>query len=255
MVASTSLLMGCAQKPDQIEEDELDATVEVRSEIRLEKLFNISPITPQYQVDDLSPSQSSGIPVSSPSAICIDGTYSYSRSRRGTCSGHGGVARWLPSITEVIPNSIHSIAATVTRVIDGDTIDVLLETGTKERIRLMGVDTPETFEPNKRDEYGNITDLDCLDAWGDKATDFTIRHLRIGTSVVLEFDTVQRKDVYERLLAYVHLPGDDDFNKQLVENGLARVYEEGDSTREMDYLHSQLLAVEAGVGLWECIGE
>lgn len=31
----------------------------------------------------------------SASAICRDGTYSYSRSRRGTCSHHGGVAQWL----------------------------------------------------------------------------------------------------------------------------------------------------------------
>lgn len=28
-------------------------------------------------------------------ALCRDGTYSFSRSRRGTCSGHGGVAQWL----------------------------------------------------------------------------------------------------------------------------------------------------------------
>ncbi len=34
-------------------------------------------------------------PPSGASARCRDGTYSFSQSRRGTCSGHGGVARWL----------------------------------------------------------------------------------------------------------------------------------------------------------------
>lgn len=34
-------------------------------------------------------------PQNKPTAICRDGTYSYSSNRRGTCSHHGGVARWL----------------------------------------------------------------------------------------------------------------------------------------------------------------
>ncbi|RYH64489.1 MAG: DUF3761 domain-containing protein [Alcaligenaceae bacterium] len=41
-----------------------------------------------------SPYQSSGAPAGA-SAQCSDGTYSFSQSRRGTCSGHGGVASWL----------------------------------------------------------------------------------------------------------------------------------------------------------------
>jgi hypothetical protein len=36
--------------------------------------------------------------VDSPTALCVDGTYSYSQSRSGTCSGHGGVKTWLKDI-------------------------------------------------------------------------------------------------------------------------------------------------------------
>ena len=40
------------------------------------------------------PAPSSGVPAGA-TARCVDGEYSYSQSRRGTCSGHGGVAEWL----------------------------------------------------------------------------------------------------------------------------------------------------------------
>lgn len=41
-----------------------------------------------------SPAYSNSVPAGA-SAICGDGTYSFSQSRRGTCSGHGGVSQWL----------------------------------------------------------------------------------------------------------------------------------------------------------------
>lgn len=195
------------------------------------------------------------IPSPQPSAVCRDGTYSYSRSRRGTCSHHGGVARWVTLATITTPAESTPISGTVTKVIDGDTIDVLLESGIEDRIRLIGIDTPETYIPNKQNEYGNITDLDCLTEWGDKATAFTGKHLDVGSSIVLKFDGEKRKDAYGRLLAYVHLPGDVDFNKELVKSGLARVYVEGDSARELDYLKFQVSAVEAGIGLWQCASQ
>ena len=55
----------------------------------------------------------------------------------------------------------------VTRIIDGDTVEVRFESGESDRVRIIGVDTPEIFSPNQASEYGNITDLDCLDKWGD----------------------------------------------------------------------------------------
>jgi micrococcal nuclease len=59
-----------------------------------------------------------------------------------------------------------SLTATVVRVVYGDTIDVMFEDGTPDTVRLLGVDTPETYECNQAYDYGEITDTACLDSWG-----------------------------------------------------------------------------------------
>ena len=81
----------------------------------------------------------------------------------------------------------------VTRVVDGDTIIV----GAGERVRLIGVDTPETKDPRKPVEY-----------YGKEATAFTKKMVQ-GKRVRLEFDQanahIGHKDRYRRTLAYVFL--------------------------------------------------
>jgi len=82
---------------------------------------------------------------------------------------------------------------TVRRVVDGDTL--VLEN--KERVRLIGVDTPETKHPNKPVEY-----------YGRESTAFTKKMVQ-GKRVRLEFDQANahlgHKDRYRRTLAYVFL--------------------------------------------------
>lgn len=99
--------------------------------------------------------------------------------------------------------------ATVVRVVDGDTIVVNLN-GVEERVRLIGVDTPESVHPDvsKNVEAGKI------------ASEFTKSKLE-GKEVELEFD-VQQRDQYGRLLAYVYLDGVM-FNRTLLEEGYARI--------------------------------
>jgi micrococcal nuclease len=84
-------------------------------------------------------------------------------------------------------NTAH--AQLVTRVSDGDTI-VVEGAG---RVRLIGVDTPETVDPRRP-----------VEAFGKEASDFT-RRLALGQMVRLEYD-VTRRDRYHRTLAYVYLP-------------------------------------------------
>jgi micrococcal nuclease len=78
---------------------------------------------------------------------------------------------------------------TVKRVIDGDTILLVNE----ERVRLIGVDTPETKHPQKP-----------VERFGKEAYLFT-KSMVEGKNVRLEYDQ-QRRDKYKRLLAYVYLP-------------------------------------------------
>jgi micrococcal nuclease len=121
----------------------------------------------------------------------------------------------------------------VARVTDGDAIE--LENG--ERVRYTGIDTPETKHPSKPVEY-----------YGREA-DSVNRSLVEGKGVRLEFD-VQRRDKYNRLLAYVYV--DDIFvNAWLVENGYAKTLTIPPNVRYAErFLELQQKAREEGKGLW-----
>ena len=127
----------------------------------------------------------------------------------------------------------HERWRTVVRVIDGDTIE--LDHG--ERVRLIGVDTPEMSDFRGRVHY-----------YGYEAFQFTSRMVR-GKLVRLEFDW-ERKDKYRRTLAYVFLFDGTFLNAEIIRQGhgfaLTRFpfkYLEQFRALERD-------ARERGVGLW-----
>jgi len=100
--------------------------------------------------------------------------------------------------------------ATVVRVIDGDTIDADFD-GTETRVRLIGIDTPETKKPN--------TPVQCF---GPEASEFTKHALPAGTDVVVVRD-LEARDDYGRLLGYVYRASDGLFvNVELAGEGYAR---------------------------------
>ncbi len=106
------------------------------------------------------------------------------------------------------------LSARVTHVVDGDTIDVELPDGSEETVRYIGIDTPETVKPG--------TPVQC---GGPKAHEVNER-LVGGRTVTLRFDA-ERRDVYDRLLAYVYLPRGSGrrplfVNAELARRGLAR---------------------------------
>jgi len=144
--------------------------------------------------------------------------------------------------------------ATVTRIIDGDTFDVRFESGKSDRVRLLGIDTPETFSRNKAREYKGVTDIVCLDNWGDKATSFAIDVLANKTIIVIPDPESDKRDYYDRLLAYIDVD-DQDFGVMLLEEGYARVYIEGQSTRKNNYVKLEQQARSNKVGLWACSEE
>ena len=134
--------------------------------------------------------------------------------------------------------------ATVERVVDGDTIDVELD-GRHERVRLIGIDTPETKRPD--------TPVEC---WGPEASERTEALLPPGTPVRLERDVVGRDD-YGRLLAYVHRADDGLFvNDDLVRGGFAVPFPFEPNTTFADrFVASARSAEAADVGLWSaCSG-
>jgi micrococcal nuclease len=93
----------------------------------------------------------------------------------------------------------------------------------------LGVDTPETsFGSVSPDEFEGISDgydgQDHLFNWGEKATTYAEDKLA-GKEVRIEVDDeADRRGYYGRLLVYIYVDGGN-FNKQLLTNGYARVYE------------------------------
>jgi len=122
----------------------------------------------------------------------------------------------------------------ISKVIDGDTIR--LENG--ETVRLIGIDTPETVHPSKAVEY-----------YGKEATDFT-RMMIEGKQVRLEFD-VQKRDKYNRLLAYVYLEDGTFLNAELVKEGYANVSTYPPNVKYADlFAKLQKEARDNNRGLW-----
>lgn len=143
------------------------------------------------------------------------------------------------------------LSGTVLEVVDGDTLDVQLQGGAKERVRLLAVDALETGRRNTGGEYPGVTDAACLDDWGLRASQFVSSRLA-GRTVVLEEDPQEgTRDAFGRLLAYIVVDGVD-LNAALVQEGYARVYTEGKAQREAQYLAYQASAREQRKGLWSC---
>lgn len=131
------------------------------------------------------------------------------------------------------PASAH---AWVSRVVDGDTIEVRLDGGTED-VRYIGVDTPETVKPG--------APVECF---GPEASRFNHRLVE-GQRVRLVFG-VERRDAYGRLLSYVYL-GRRFVNAELVRRGFGRTLTIAPNDRFAErFKRLEIAAGRAGRGLW-----
>jgi len=126
----------------------------------------------------------------------------------------------------------------VERCIDGDTL--ILANASRTRIRLIGVDTPETVKPNTP-----------VQPFGPEATQFTRDAVsQNGNKVRITFDGTQI-DRYDRTLAMVWL-GDRLLNEQLIREGLGRAQLQYKYSREMKdrFQSAENLAKREKRGIW-----
>lgn len=138
------------------------------------------------------------------------------------------------------------------RTVDGDTIIVENSNGEHKRVRMIGIDTPESVaqEEERNNEYGVM------------ASDYTKELLTNAGTLYLEYD-VDADDQYDRILAYVWLEDvDDTFNVENIKNsmvnaiivengyGIAKKYE---PTVAHDDILAELMAEakENNIGLWQ----
>jgi micrococcal nuclease len=136
----------------------------------------------------------------------------------------------------------------VERAVDGDTLK--LENG--ERVRLIGIDTPEMHESAKldRDSRRSGQDKKIIQAMGRRSFRFT-KDLVEGKRVRLEFD-VEKHDKYERLLAYVYLKDGTFVNAEIIKQGYASLMTYPPNVKHVD-MFKQLYQEARGNnrGLWK----
>lgn len=128
----------------------------------------------------------------------------------------------------------------VVSVIDGDTIRVDCPDGddSTTRVRLWGIDCPETAKPGR-----------AAQPYANEATDL-VRRLCLGREICLRLEPHEIRDKFGRLLAYVDLPDQIMLNEQILLAGLARA-DDRFSHRYMDWFgHLEERARRERVGIW-----
>lgn len=135
-----------------------------------------------------------------------------------------------PAVPEALAEGVHQVK----RVVDGDTLLLV----NNARVRLIGVNTPETVRPDHP-----------VEAWGPEASRFTQEFVASGP-VRLTFDQ-ERRDRFERFLAYVWVD-DRLLNEELVRAGLGRAELQFhySSAMKKRFREAQQQAQRERVGIW-----
>ncbi len=115
------------------------------------------------------------------------------------------------------PDSPNDLVATVTKVVDGDTVHVRIKsTGIKEKVRIIGLDTPELHHPRKPVQYFA------------KEAKVQAEKLLKDKTITLRLDQVNvakgHRDRYGRLLAHVILSDGTSFAERMIRDGFGHAY-------------------------------
>jgi micrococcal nuclease len=135
----------------------------------------------------------------------------------------------------------HSKTFAVVNVVDGDTLDINVPDGRYDhtRIRLWGVDTPETKKPNTPVMY-----------FGPEAYEFTMK-LTLAKPVTVYLDKTDTRDKYNRLLAYIQLSDGRYLNELLLSEGFAYFDFRFRHSFYNKYKQLESAARNSTKGLWE----
>lgn len=138
------------------------------------------------------------------------------------------------------PEQDQGIPATVTRVVDGDTLEISMN-GKTETVRLLLVDTPETKHPSKP-----------VQPFGPEASQFVKDKLE-GKQVHVDVG-IEERDHYGRILAYVWIDGET-IQEKLLRKGLARTAYLYNDVRMLDeFYEAQDIAMRKEIGIWSIEG-
>jgi len=128
----------------------------------------------------------------------------------------------------------------VSKVVDGDTFWIINAKGQEEKIRLIGVDAPESRKTGKKE----------IGYYGKESKAY-VTQLLTGRKVRLEYD-VSKYDRFKRTLAYVYLENGTFLNAFLIKNGYASVMTVPPNVRHAElFVQLQKEARENNRGLWK----
>lgn len=139
------------------------------------------------------------------------------------------------------PPAPTGLTVTVTYIVDGDTVHVTDALGSKIKVRVLGIDTPETRDPRKP-----------VQCWGPEATQFAAATL-LGQPVTLVSDPTQdTRDRYGRFLGYLYLTDTSNYSVLAAAAGVARsyIYDRNPVTEHAAITAAEADARAAQRGLW-----
>lgn len=150
---------------------------------------------------------------------------------------HGYLEKAVDKSTEAI-EQVTPGQYSVIKVEDGDTITVDME-GKPERIRLIGVDTPEKNDPRKP-----------VQCFAQAASDYTTGLIGDNRVLLVADSETTNRDRYNRLLRYVYLADGTFVNKKLIEDGYGFMLSGFPFTKQPEFKTAEEQARQAGRGLW-----
>lgn len=126
--------------------------------------------------------------------------------------------------------------ARVDKVVDGDTIDAYIDLGFSisffSRIRLAGIDTPESRTTDKLEK-----------ALGLEVKDFLKSKLKDAENIVIRTEKPDSSEKYGRILGWLFINGEaESLNKEMIEKGYAWDYDGGTKQKDFDLLKQRRLA-------------
>jgi micrococcal nuclease len=118
----------------------------------------------------------------------------------------------------------------VENVVDGDTIDVLIDLGFdilfQSRVRLAGIDTPESRTKDLKEK-----------ALGLESKEYLKKHLKDAKSVVIKTEKMDSSEKYGRILGWVYINGDtESLNDKMINDGYAWGYMGDTKVKDFDLL-------------------
>ncbi len=123
-----------------------------------------------------------------------------------------------------LSSSLHAQELSIViKVIDGDTLWIYYG-AQREKVRLIGIDTPESKVNTKAKRDAEITGkyIDIINSMGKRSTEYVESLVKPGHKVTIEFD-VEQRDRHGKLLGYVYLSNGKMLNEEIVKAGYGNV--------------------------------